>query len=85
MVRSGEDFTTREGESGKENWNQQREARKADTGPVLTVSFTTPYHAVQRWLRRENATLPINPCNENNDDHFNQGLVPLAHATTSDF
>src|SRR6202049_2415148 len=47
-------------------------------------AFTTPYHAVQRWLRRENATLPINPCNENNDDHFNQGLVPLAHATTSD-
>jgi hypothetical protein len=48
-------------------------------------ALTMPYYARQRWLRRENTELPTTPCAENNDDHFNQGLVPLAEAKTSDF
>jgi hypothetical protein len=70
-----------------ERWKLAPDAKSIDVSVYVEDpgAFTTPYHAVQRWLRRENATLPTNPCNENNDDHFNQGLVPLAHATTSDF
>ena len=44
-------------------------------------AFTTPYRAIQRWLRRENTTLPTEPCAENNDDKFNEGIVPLAEAS----
>ena len=70
-----------------ERWKLAPDAKSIDVSVDVEDpgAFTTPYHAVQRWLRRENTTLPVNPCNENNDDHFNQGLVPLAHATTSDF
>jgi hypothetical protein len=70
-----------------ERWKLAPDAKSIDISVYVDDpgAFTTPYRAVQRWLRRENATLPINPCNENNDDHFNQGLVPLAHAATSDF
>ncbi len=70
-----------------ERWKLAPDAKSIDISVTVEDpgAFTTPYHAVQRWLRRENVTLPINPCNENNDDHFNQGLVPLAQATTPDF
>jgi len=70
-----------------ERWKLAPDAKSIDVSVYVEDpgAFTTPYHAVQRWLRRENATLPLTPCNENNDDHFNQGLVPLAQATTSDF
>jgi hypothetical protein len=48
-------------------------------------AFTTPWTAVQRWRRVENA--PIRPvqCNENNGDFFSQGLVPVPHADKPDF
>ena len=70
-----------------ERWKLAPDAKSIDISVTVEDpgAFTTPYHAVQRWLRRETATLPINPCNENNDDHFSQGLVPPAHATTPDF
>jgi hypothetical protein len=48
-------------------------------------AFTTPWTAVQRWRRVELAPILQVPCNENNDDFFNAGLVPLAHADTPDF
>jgi hypothetical protein len=48
-------------------------------------AFTTPWRAVQRWRRVEEDPILQVPCNENNDDHFSQGLVPLARAETSDF
>jgi hypothetical protein len=48
-------------------------------------AFTTPYTAVQRWLRVENAPIETDQCNENNGDFFSQGLVPLPQADKSDF
>lgn len=48
-------------------------------------AFTTAWTAVQRWRRVEDAPILQVPCNENNDDHFSQGLVPLARAETPDF
>jgi hypothetical protein len=48
-------------------------------------AFTTPWRAVQRWRRVEEAPILTVPCNENNDDHFSQGLVPLAEAAQPDF
>ena len=48
-------------------------------------AFTTPWTAIQRWRRAEGEIINQVPCNENNDDHFNQGLVPLAEAKTADF
>jgi len=48
-------------------------------------AFTTPWKAVQRWRRVEDAPILTVPCNENNGDFFNQGLVPLAEAKTPDF
>jgi hypothetical protein len=48
-------------------------------------AFTTPWTAVQRWRRVENA--PIQPivCNENNGDFFEQGLTRQPEADTPDF
>jgi len=48
-------------------------------------AFTTPWKAIQRWQRVEDAPILTVPCNENNGDFFNQGLVPLAEAKTPDF
>ena len=48
-------------------------------------AFTTPWKAVQRWRRVEDAPILTVPCNENNGDFFNQGLVPLAEAKAPDF
>jgi hypothetical protein len=48
-------------------------------------AFTTPWTGVQRWKRVELAPILQVPCNENNDDHFSQGLAPLAHADKPDF
>ena len=48
-------------------------------------AFTTPWTAVQRWRRIENAPILPVQCNENNSDFFNQGLVPLPEATKPDF
>jgi hypothetical protein len=48
-------------------------------------AFTTPWTAVQRWRRVENAPIATYQCNENNGDFFKQGLVPLPEATKPDF
>ena len=48
-------------------------------------AFTTPWMAVQRWRRVENAPISPAACNENNGDFFSQGLVPLPEATSPDF
>jgi hypothetical protein len=48
-------------------------------------AFTTPWSAMQRWRRVENAPLSTATCNENNGDFFNHGLVPLPEATKADF
>ena len=48
-------------------------------------AFTTAWTAIQRWVRVEDAPILTVPCNENNGDFFNQGLVPLAEAKTPDF
>ena len=48
-------------------------------------AFTMPWTAIQRWRLDEVAPILQVPCNENNDDHFSQGLVPLAHADKPDF
>jgi hypothetical protein len=48
-------------------------------------AFTTPWTAVQRWRRVENAPIATHQCNENNGDFFKQGLVPLPEATKPDF
>ena len=70
-----------------ERWKLAPDAKSIDISVYVEDpgAFTTPFRAMQRWLRRENAPLPPIPCNENNDDHFSQGLVPLAQATTPDF
>jgi hypothetical protein len=48
-------------------------------------AFTTPWTGVQRWRRVEDEIINQVPCNENNGDFFNQGLVPLAQDDTPDF
>jgi hypothetical protein len=48
-------------------------------------AFTTPWTAVQRWRRVEDAPLLPVQCNENNGDFFSHGLVPLPEATKPDF
>jgi hypothetical protein len=51
-------------------------------------AFTMPWNAIQRYRRdhREDE-LPLREmvCAENNEDHHNQGLVPLPHADKPDF
>jgi len=70
-----------------ERWKLAADAKSIDVSVYVEDpgALTTPYRAMQRWLRRENTTLPVTPCNENNDDKFNEGLVPLAHADKPDF
>ena len=51
-------------------------------------AFTTPWNAIQRYRRdRRPAEVPLHEivCAENNDDHFDQGLVPIPHADKPDF
>jgi hypothetical protein len=70
-----------------ERWKLAPDARTVDVSIYVEDpgAFTSPWRAVQRWRRVELAPILQVPCNENNDDFFNEGLVPLAHATTSDF
>ena len=56
-------------------------ALAAWTTPVITTAWT----AIQRWVLVEDAPILTVPCNENNGDFFNQGLVPLAEAKAPDF
>jgi hypothetical protein len=70
-----------------ERWKLAADAQTVDVTVYVEDpgAFTTPWTAVQRWRRVELAPILQVPCNENNDDHFTQGLVPLAHADKPDF
>jgi hypothetical protein len=67
--------------------------RMIDGGKTLEVNvhvedpgaFTTPWNAIQRYRRMENATMPETVCAENNADHFNQNLEPMPTAARPDF
>jgi hypothetical protein len=57
--------------------------RVEDTG-----AFTTPWNAAQRYRRdqrKEEVPLHEMVCAENNEDHFNQGLVPIPQADKAEF
>jgi len=51
-------------------------------------AFTMPWDAVQRYRRDQRETeVPLHEmlCAENNEDHFNQGLVTIPQADKADF
>src|SRR6266550_2723774 len=70
-----------------ERWKLAADAQTVDVSVYVEDpgAFTAPWTAVQRWRRVELAPILQVPCNENNDDFFNAGLVPLAHADKPDF
>lgn len=70
-----------------ERWKLSADAKTIDVSVYVedTGAFKMPWRAVQRWKRVDDAPILQVPCNENNDDHFSQGLVPLAKADTPDF
>jgi len=70
-----------------ERWKLAADGKTVDISIFVedAGAFTTPWMAVQRWRRVENAPLSTATCNENNGDFFNQGLVPLPQANKPDF
>ena len=70
-----------------ERWKMAAGGRTVDVSVFVEDpgAFTTPWTAVQRWRRVENAPILTAPCNENNGDIFNHGLVPLPEAARPDF
>jgi len=51
-------------------------------------AFTMPWDAITRYRRDQRAEeVPLHEmlCSENNEDYFNQGLVPIPHADKADF
>ena len=51
-------------------------------------AFTMPWNAVQRYRRdQREQEVPLHEmvCAENNEDHFNQGLVPIPQADKAEF
>jgi hypothetical protein len=62
-----------------ERWKLAADAKTVDVSVFVEDpgAFTMPWSAVQRWRRVEGAPYRPTPCNENNGDFFNQGLVPL--------
>jgi hypothetical protein len=70
-----------------ERWKLAADAKTVDVSVYVEDpgAFTTPWTAVQRWRRVEEAPILQVPCNENNGDFFNHDLVPLAEAKTPDF
>ena len=53
-----------------------------------TGAFTRPWNAAQRYRRdqrEEEVPLHEMVCAENNEDHFNQGLVPIPQADKAEF
>ena len=51
-------------------------------------AFTMPWKAVTRYRRdQREQEVPLHEmlCAENNQDHFNQGLVPIPQADKPDF
>jgi hypothetical protein len=70
--------------------------RLIDGGEALEVkihvedpgAFTMPWNAAQRYRRdqrKEEVPLHEMVCAENNEDHFNQGLVPIPQADKAEF
>jgi hypothetical protein len=70
--------------------------RLVDGGEALEVkvhvedpgAFTMPWNAAQRYRRdqrKEEVPLHEMVCAENNEDHFNQGLVPIPQADKAEF
>ena len=47
-------------------------------------TFNAPLTMKQRWFKAE-GEMRETVCAENNEDHFNQGLVPIPRATKPDF
>jgi hypothetical protein len=70
-----------------ERWKIAADAKTIDVSVYVEDpgAFTMPWTGYQRWRRVEDAPILQIPCNENNDDHFSQGLVPLAQAEKPDF
>jgi hypothetical protein len=70
-----------------ERWKLAADAKTVDVSVYVEDpgAFTTPWTGFQRWRRVEEAPILQVPCNENNDDHFGQDLVPLAQAAKPDF
>jgi hypothetical protein len=70
-----------------ERWKLAADAQSVDVAIFVEDpgAFTTPWTAVQRWRRVENAPLSMATCNENNGDFFEHGLVPLPQADKPDF
>jgi len=70
-----------------ERWKLSADAQTVDVTVRVEDpgAFTTPWTGAQRWRRVELAPILQVPCNENNGDFFNAGLVPLAEAKTPDF
>ena len=64
-----------------------------DGGRTIDVSvhvedpgaFTTPWNAIQRYRRTEDAPMAEMVCAENNASYFNYDVVPLLHADNPDF
>jgi len=70
-----------------ERWKLAADKKTVDVSLYVEDpgAFTTPWRAVQRWVRVESAPILQVPCNENNGDFFSHDLVPLAEAKTPDF
>jgi hypothetical protein len=70
-----------------ERWKLAADAQSVDVTIFVEDpgAFTTPWTAVQRWRRVENAPMSMATCNENNGDFFEHGLVPLPQADKPDF
>jgi hypothetical protein len=70
-----------------ERWKLAADGKTVDVSIFVEDpgAFTSPWTAVQRWRRAENAPISPMACNENNGDFFSQGLVPVPEATKPDF
>ena len=70
-----------------ERWKLAADAQSVDVTIFVEDpgAFTTPWTAVQRWRRVENAPISGATCNENNGDFFDHGLVPIPQAAKPDF
>src|SRR5262245_31623857 len=70
-----------------ERWKLAADGKTVDVTVFVEDpgAFTMPWKAVQRWRLVEDAPILTVPCNENNGDFFNHGLVPLAEAKQPDF
>jgi hypothetical protein len=70
-----------------ERWKLAADAQTVDVTIFVEDpgAFTTPWTAVQRWRRVENAPMSMATCSENNGDFFEHGLVPLPQADKPDF